>query len=197
MIEVPKLKNLIPKYRNYSIEINGNFTFLPRNIFLLKIINRLIEKSHQTAEQRNDVLNDVSGQTAQKILELEKQKVELTNDLSLSTSKISDLQLQLNQYTQDTNENQSRVSSLTQKCEQYKNDFQKSESQRLELQTKVETLQEQYKNEKLARKQLQNNLSTLEEELAELKIISANFDKVISVFHSAREGITLLVKFLF
>ncbi|CAF4748478.1 unnamed protein product, partial [Rotaria magnacalcarata] len=61
----------------------------------------LIEQTHQTAEQRNVVVNNVSEQTAQKILDLEKQKVELTNNLSISTSKIADLQLQINKYTQD------------------------------------------------------------------------------------------------
>ncbi|CAF3639544.1 unnamed protein product [Adineta steineri] len=144
---------------------------------LLDRNQKLIEQSHQTFEQRNVVVNNVSEQTAQKILDLEKQKVELTNNLSISTSKIADLQLQINQYTQDINENQSRLSTLLHKCEQYKDDLQKSENQRSEMQMKFDTFEEQLKNDKSTKKQLQTNLNALEEELAELKITCANLEK--------------------
>ncbi|CAF1606090.1 unnamed protein product, partial [Didymodactylos carnosus] len=41
---------------------------------LLERNQKLVEQSHHTLEQRNDVVNNVSEQTAQKILDLEKQK---------------------------------------------------------------------------------------------------------------------------
>ncbi|CAF3617892.1 unnamed protein product [Rotaria sordida] len=145
---------------------------------LLDRNQKLIEQTHQTAEQRNVVVNNVSEQTAQKILDLEKQKVELTNNLSISTSKIADLQLQINKYTQDTNENQSRLNTLMHQCEQYKDDLEKSESQRLELQMKFDSIQEQLKNEKTIKKQLHTNLHTLEEELAEVKVTCTNLEKI-------------------
>ncbi|UJR38405.1 hypothetical protein I4U23_031074 [Adineta vaga] len=145
---------------------------------LLDRNQKLIEQSHQTAEQRNVVVNNVSEQTAQKILDLEKQKVELTNSLSVATSKIADLQLQLNQYNQGVNENQSKLNSLLHRCEQYKDDLEKSENQRSEIQTKLDSTQEHLKNEKTTKKQLQTNLSALEEELAELKMTYANLEKV-------------------
>ena len=139
---------------------------------------RLIEQSHQTAEQRNVVVNNVSEQTAQKILDLEKQKVELTNSLSLSTSRISDLQLQNNQYTQEISEHQTRLSSLLHKCEQAKVDLQRSDNQRTEVQMKLESMQEELKTEKLTKKQLQINFNALEEELAEVKITLSTVEKV-------------------
>ncbi|CAF0874127.1 unnamed protein product [Rotaria sp. Silwood1] len=145
---------------------------------LLDRNQKLIEQTHQTAEQRNVVVNNVSEQTAQKILDLEKQKVELTNTLSISTSKIADLQLQLNRYTQDTNENQSRLNTLMHQCEQYKDDLEKSENQRLDIQMKFDSIQEQLKNEKAIKKQLQTNSNTLEEELAEIKVTCTNLEKI-------------------
>ncbi|CAF4322449.1 unnamed protein product [Rotaria socialis] len=145
---------------------------------LLDRNQKLIEQTHQTAEQRNVVVNNVSEQTAQKILDLEKQKVELTNNLSISTSKIADLQLQINKYTQDTNESQSRLITLMHQCDQYKDELQKSEHQRLEIQMKFDSTQEQLKTEKSMKKQVQTNLNTLEEELAETKVTCANFEKI-------------------
>ncbi|CAF1612854.1 unnamed protein product [Rotaria magnacalcarata] len=145
---------------------------------LLDRNQKLIEQTHQTAEQRNVVVNNVSEQTAQKILDLEKQKVELTNNLSISTSKIADLQLQINKYTQDTNESQSRLITLMHQCDQYKDELQKSEHQRLEIQMKFDSMQEQLKTEKSIKKQLQTNLNTLEEELAETKVTCASFERI-------------------
>ncbi|CAF2503528.1 unnamed protein product [Rotaria sp. Silwood2] len=145
---------------------------------LLDRNQKLIEQTYQTAEQRNVVVNNVSEQTAQKILDLEKQKVELTNNLSISTSRIADLQLQINKYTQDTNDNQSRLNTLMHQCEQYKNDLEKSESQRLEIQMKFDSIQEQLKNEKTIKKQIQTRLNTLEEELAETKVTCTNLEKI-------------------
>ena len=147
-------------------------------ISIRRLFCRLIEQGHQTAEQRNVVVNNVSEQTAQKILDLEKQKVELTNSLSLSTSRIADLQLQNNQYTQDINEHQSRLSSLLHKCEQFKVDLQRSENQRTEAQMKLESMQEELKNDKMTKKQLQINFNALEEELTELKITLSTAEKV-------------------
>ena len=147
---------------------------------LLDRNQRLIEQSHQTAEQRNVVVNNVSEQTATRILDLEKQKVELTNNLSLSTSKIADLQLQNNQLTQTHNEDQSRILSLVHQAEQAKEQTDRAEIQRLEIQQRLDTLQEQLKGEKLTRKQLENQKNHLEEELAEVKVTLNAFEKVRS-----------------
>lgn len=161
-------------------KVRRNSFFRPsrknRNVSLISI--RLIEQSHQTAEQRNVVVNNVSEQTAQKILELEKQKVELTNSLSVSMSKIGELQLQVNQLTEEANESQSRLTKLTGKCEQSREERDKAESQRAELQAKVEAIEEQLKTEKLSKKQLQSNCTALAEELNEVKVTLSTIEKV-------------------
>ncbi|CAF1530562.1 unnamed protein product [Adineta ricciae] len=152
-----------------------------QNLKISELLDRnqkLIEQSHQTVEQRNVVVNNVSEQTAQKILDLEKQKVELTNNLSVATSKIADLQLQLNQHNQGVNENQSKLSSLLHRCEQYKEELEKSQNQYSETQTMLNAAQEQLKAEKAAKKQLQSNLNILEEELTEVKATCASLEKV-------------------
>uniref|UniRef100_A0A665W4G1 peptidylprolyl isomerase n=1 Tax=Echeneis naucrates TaxID=173247 RepID=A0A665W4G1_ECHNA len=129
---------------------------------------RYMEQSHLLLEQRNDSLKSSSEQNQARLLQAEKDKVRLTEDLASSTARLSQLQLEVTSQQQKAVELQSKLSS-----KHWCNKFVP------ELKETAERAQAQYRSEKQLRKDLELRVNNLEEEVQDLRTDKESLERAL------------------
>uniref|UniRef100_A0A665W3A7 peptidylprolyl isomerase n=1 Tax=Echeneis naucrates TaxID=173247 RepID=A0A665W3A7_ECHNA len=132
---------------------------------------RYMEQSHLLLEQRNDSLKSSSEQNQARLLQAEKDKVRLTEDLASSTARLSQLQLEVTSQQQKAVELQSKLSSVLQDSENH--------CQCIALKETAERAQAQYRSEKQLRKDLELRVNNLEEEVQDLRTDKESLERAL------------------
>ncbi|XP_029367184.1 FK506-binding protein 15 [Echeneis naucrates] len=140
---------------------------------------RYMEQSHLLLEQRNDSLKSSSEQNQARLLQAEKDKVRLTEDLASSTARLSQLQLEVTSQQQKAVELQSKLSSVLQDSENHCQCIAALETQQKELKETAERAQAQYRSEKQLRKDLELRVNNLEEEVQDLRTDKESLERAL------------------
>nr|XP_039269911.1 FK506-binding protein 15-like [Styela clava] len=140
---------------------------------LLQQNQKLVEESHAQMEKRNTSFKETFGQTQERTLQLEKEKVELTSKLSDATSKICELQLNVVNMTDRANslEKLVKVSSTEAESKQTADQFkyQEMENQLSQASKQLEIL----RSDKMKLEKLYQDKSSSADEEASQKLGAA------------------------
>ena len=155
-------------------DLNGRITeLLSRN-------QSFVEKSHMLLEQKNSSYSETTEKNVLRILELEQDKMKLTQELTNLTSKISDLQLQVNKQNMAEYEIKQRFSEISKSYDTEKNEIERLRLDNLEQKSKMEALMDEFKKERQHKKQLELELGRVKEERHEFKEEINNFEKLLN-----------------
>ncbi|KAG7240055.1 hypothetical protein INR49_028058 [Caranx melampygus] len=138
-----------------------------------------MEQSNLLMEQRNDSLKSSSEHNQARLLQAERDKVRLTEDLASSTARLSQLQLEATAQQQKAVELQSKLSSALQDSESHCQRIAALETQQEELKETAERAQAQYRSEKQRRKEMEQRMSNLEEEAQDLKTDKEGLERTL------------------
>ena len=155
-------------------DLNGRITeLLARN-------QSFVEKSHMLLEQKNTSYGESSEKTVLRILELEQDKMKLTQDLTNLTSKISDLNIQINKQNMTEFELKQRFNEISKSYDTEKNEIERLKLDNLEHKSKLEALNEEFKKERQHKKQIELEFARVKEERHELKDEISNYEKLLN-----------------
>uniref|UniRef100_A0A8C3A6V8 peptidylprolyl isomerase n=1 Tax=Cyclopterus lumpus TaxID=8103 RepID=A0A8C3A6V8_CYCLU len=135
---------------------------------------RYVEQSNLLLEQRNDSLKSTSEHNQARLLQVEQDKVRLTEDLASSLAQLSQLHLEATDQQQKALVLQSQLSSAQQGSERH--------CQRIALKEAAERTQAQYRSEKQRRKEMELRGNNMEEEVQDLKADKESLERV-SMLH--------------
>nr|XP_057927716.1 FK506-binding protein 15 isoform X2 [Doryrhamphus excisus] len=133
---------------------------------LLNQSQRYMEQSNMLLEQRHDSLKSSSEQNQARLLQAEKDKIQLREELASTTTQLSQMQLEASAHQQKVLELQSKLSTKLLDCESHSKHINGLESQLRELK---ERAQEHDHTEEQRCKEMQQKVNTMEEELRDLK----------------------------
>uniref|UniRef100_A0A8C3A6W9 peptidylprolyl isomerase n=1 Tax=Cyclopterus lumpus TaxID=8103 RepID=A0A8C3A6W9_CYCLU len=135
---------------------------------------RYVEQSNLLLEQRNDSLKSTSEHNQARLLQVEQDKVRLTEDLASSLAQLSQLHLEATDQQQKALVLQSQLSSAQQGSERHCQRIAALEAQ-LEERT-----QAQYRSEKQRRKEMELRGNNMEEEVQDLKADKESLERTFS-----------------
>ncbi|XP_054630445.1 FK506-binding protein 15 [Dunckerocampus dactyliophorus] len=133
---------------------------------LLNQSQRYMEHSNMLLEQRHDSLKSSSEQNQARLLQAERDKIQLREELSSTTTQLSQMQLEASAHEQKVLELQSELSTKLLVCESHAKHINGLESQLQELK---ERAQAHDHAEEQRRKEMELKVNTMEEKLHELK----------------------------
>lgn len=138
-----------------------------------------VEQSHQILESKNSTFQMSSERAQQRVLELEKDKVALIQELTLSTARISELNLEINRMRKDDIEMRQQLTEVSKNTDQYKQSMERLTLENADLQTKLDTTSSELKKERLARKSIESKLQLSEDEVSEVRSNLTSMQKLM------------------
>uniref|UniRef100_A0A8C9WK29 peptidylprolyl isomerase n=1 Tax=Scleropages formosus TaxID=113540 RepID=A0A8C9WK29_SCLFO len=141
---------------------------------------RYMEQSNLLMEQRNDSMKSTSEQNQARVLQAERDKVRLTEELASSTARISQLQLEATSHQQRASELQAKLSAAQQESEKHSAQLAELQSQVEELKQQEERVQAQCRTEKQKRREIELKLSSAEEELQDVKAEKESLERTLT-----------------
>ncbi|CAL8250254.1 unnamed protein product [Boreogadus saida] len=141
---------------------------------------RHVEQSNLLMEQRSDSLQTSSQQSHTRLLEAEKDKVRLTEDLASSVTRAAQLQLDAASSQQRATDLQIKLSAALQEGVGQGERISAMEIQLEELKESVAALQTQYRAEKQRRKEMEQALGEVKEELQDARSDKENLEKTLA-----------------
>lgn len=154
-------------------ELNAKITDL-----LMKAQN-YVEQSHQILELKNNSYQSTAEKSQYRILELEQDKMKLTNELTQLTSQISELNLEVNRLRKEDLEVRNKLTEVSKNTDSIKQNSDRLLVENADLQTKLDTVLTELKKERHLKKTNETKLQLNEEELNELKANLTNSQKLI------------------
>uniref|UniRef100_A0A8C9T8I7 peptidylprolyl isomerase n=1 Tax=Scleropages formosus TaxID=113540 RepID=A0A8C9T8I7_SCLFO len=147
---------------------------------------RYMEQSNLLMEQRNDSMKSTSEQNQARVLQAERDKhalpqdlgwdqVRLTEELASSTARISQLQLEATSHQQRASELQAKLSAAQQESEKHI-----TATLCTELKQQEERVQAQCRTEKQKRREIELKLSSAEEELQDVKAEKESLERTLT-----------------
>jgi len=128
-----------------------------------------VEHSHQMLESKNNSFQSNSEKSVQRVLELERDKMALTGELSKITAQVSELNLEVNRMQKAEAEHRQSLLEVSKSTDGYKQEAERLVVENASLQAKLDSLSGELKKERAARKGEEGRVGGLVEEVAELR----------------------------
>eukprot|EP00058_Branchiostoma_floridae_P023960 XP_002609450.1 hypothetical protein BRAFLDRAFT_226607 [Branchiostoma floridae] len=145
---------------------------------LLQRNQKFIEQSNTMLEQRNDTFKNTAAQSQARVLELEQEKVQMANELSITTAQLSRLQLEIAGLRKQEGDLTSQLNNAAQEAQKNLSELNTLRQAKTETDSKLSELQQTMKTEKVSKKQQDNRMGEMEDELTELRAEKEGLEKV-------------------
>jgi len=120
-------------------------------------------------ESKNNSFQSNSEKSVQRVLELERDKMALTGELSKITAQVSDLNLEVTRMQKAEAEHRQSLLEVSKSTDGYKQEAERLVVENASLQAKLDSLSGELKKERAARKGEESRVGGLVEEVAELR----------------------------
>ncbi|XP_078605100.1 FK506-binding protein 15-like isoform X1 [Branchiostoma floridae x Branchiostoma japonicum] len=144
---------------------------------LLQRNQKFIEQSNTMLEQRNDTFKNTAAQSQARVLELEQEKVQMANELSITTAQLSRLQLEIAGLRKQEGDLTSQLNNAAQEAQKNLSELNTLRQAKTETDSKLSELQQTMKTEKVSKKQQDNRMGEMEDELTELRAEKEGLEK--------------------
>ncbi|XP_078685814.1 FK506-binding protein 15-like isoform X2 [Branchiostoma floridae x Branchiostoma belcheri] len=147
---------------------------------LLQRNQKFIEQSNTMLEQRNDTFKNTAAQSQARVLELEQEKVQMANELSITTAQLSRLQLEIAGLRKQEGDLTSQLNTAAQEAQKNLSELNTLRQAKTETDSQLSELQQIMKTEKVNKKQQDSKMGEMEDELTELRAEKEGLEKTLS-----------------
>ncbi|XP_066295589.1 FK506-binding protein 15-like isoform X3 [Branchiostoma lanceolatum] len=144
---------------------------------LLQRNQKFIEQSNTMLEQRNDTFKTTAAQSQARVLELEQEKVQMANELSITTAQLSRLQLEMAGLRKQEGDLTSQLNTAAQEAQKHLSELNTLRQAKTETDSQLSELQQTMKTEKVSKRQQDSRMGEMEDELTELRAEKEGLEK--------------------
>jgi FK506-binding protein 15 len=136
---------------------------------LLAKAQSYVEESQERLEKKNVTFQSTAEKTALRCLQLEEDKMRLTDQLTTLTARVTQLNIQINNGQKEQADLEQKLLEVSQNTDAHKQTIDRLKLDNADLQTKLDSSLNDFKQEKTLRKTVQLKFQQQDEEILELR----------------------------